>query len=587
MRQEIVQLREKMREHGIDFYLVPTTDYHGSEYVNEYFNCREFLSGFTGSAGTLLVGMDDAWLWTDGRYFLQAGIQLENSGVQLMKMGEPRVPKIEEHLAKVMKPGMVIGFDGRIVDYKTGRDMEEKYTVKWDLDLVDEIWENRPQIVPTEIYQLPHKVTGETSEQKLKRIRSYMKDNGVDYHLVTSLEDIAWTFNLRGSDVDHTPVFYAYALISADYAFLYTMNEEINGELPEDVVQRPYFQVFDDLSKLPRGGILLNEELASFALAKSINPNIKIVNGMNPAEIMKALKNSYEIESTRNAHIKDGVAMVNFIHWLKTTMKFTDMLGDNGVGANTGMTEIAASDYLEACRRKQEGFMDLSFDTISGYGPNGAIVHYTATPESDRELKPEGFLLVDSGAHYEDGSTDITRTIALGVLTDKMKEDYTTVLRGHIDLATAEFAPGTLGSEIDKIARKPLQERGLDYNHGTGHGVGHLLSIHEGPQCLSPRGAGYGVYEGMITSNEPGVYLEGEYGIRLENETLCYRKDNGMLGFETITFCPFEREAIVKEMMTEEELAWLNNYHSQVYQKLSPFLDESLKGWWGAACGVF
>lgn len=230
--------------------------------------------------------------------------------------------------------------------------------------------------------------------------------------------------------------------------------------------------------------------------------------------------------------------------------------------------------------------MDLSFDTISGYGPNGAIVHYTATPESDRELKPEGFLLVDSGAHYEDGSTDITRTIALGVLTDKMKEDYTTVLRGHIDLATAEFAPGTLGSEIDKIARKPLQERGLDYNHGTGHGVGHLLSIHEGPQCLSPRGAGYGVYEGMITSNEPGVYLEGEYGIRLENETLCYRKDNGMLGFETITFCPFEREAIVKEMMTEEELAWLNNYHSQVYQKLSPFLDESLKAWLGVACAA-
>lgn len=586
MRQEIIQLREKMKEQGVDFYLVPTTDFHGSEYVHEYFKCREFLSGFTGSAGTLLVGINGAWLWTDGRYFLQAGMQLENSGIQLMKMGEPEVPTIEEHLEAVMEPGSVLGFDGRVVDSTMGQMYEEKYEIKWDLDLAGEIWNDRPQIIPSEIYALPPEVTGETAAQKLKRVRSYMHDNEVEYHLITNLEDIAWLFNLRGSDVLHTPVFYAYALISQDFAFLYLMNEDFKGGDLHDVDVRPYAQVFDDLKRLPRGSILLNEDIVSYALIRSIPSNIKTVNGINPCEIMKALKNDKEIQSTRNAHLKDGVAMVDFIHWLKSTMKFTSLLGVPGLGAgiDTGMTEIAASDYLEICRRRQEGFIDLSFDTICGYGPDGAIVHYSATSESDRELKAEGFLLVDSGAHYRDGTTDITRTLALGVLTEKMKEDYTAVLKAHIAVALAEFAPGIKGVKIDEIARRPLAERGMDYNHGTGHGVGHLLSVHEGPQSISRRGERYGFFEGMITSNEPGYYLEGEYGIRLENEVLCVRKPNGMLGFETITFCPFEREAIVKEMLTDAELTWLNDYHAQVYDKLSPLLDENLRKWLAEAC---
>ena len=586
MRQEILKLREKMKEQGVDFYIVPTTDYHGSEYVHEFFHCREFLSGFTGSAGDLLVGMDDAWLWTDGRYFIQAAMQLEGSGIKLMKYGEPGVPTLDEHLKEVVGQDKVVGFDGRVINCAVGRDLEANFNIRWNLDLVNGVWENRPQITPSEIYSLQMEVTGESSEQKLRRIRNYMKDNEVDYHLITSLEDIAWLFNLRGSDVKHTPVFYAYALISMDFTFLYLMNENFTGDIPEEVMIRPYSQVFEDLSKLPRGTIMVNEDLASYAIVKSVSSNVEVFNAINPSEIMKALKNDKEVESTRIAHLKDGAAMVEFIHWLKTTMKFTSMLGipGMGVGIDTGMTEIAASDYLEVCRRRQEGFMDLSFDTISGYGPNGAIVHYCATPETDRELKAEGFLLVDSGAHYKEGTTDITRTIALGVLTDRMKEDYTTVLKAHIAVARAEFAPGTMGAEIDKLARKPLLERKMNYNHGTGHGVGHLLSVHEGPQSISPRGSKYGFYEGMITSNEPGYYLEGEYGIRLENEVLCIRKPDGMLGFESITFCPFEREAILKEMLTEDELAWINDYHWQVYDKLSPMLDENLRRWLAEAC---
>lgn len=575
MRYEIIKLREKMKEKKIDFYLVPTTDYHGSEYVHEYFQCRSFLSGFTGSAGTLLVGLDEAWLWTDGRYFIQAEMQLKESGIKLMKMNEPGVPTLEEHLDQVMNEDSVLGFDGKVIDCSTGFDFEKKHNIVWNIDLVDEIWNNRPKIIPSEIYKLPQSVTGESSFEKLKRIRNYMNDKSVDYHLITCLEDIAWLFNMRGSDVKYTPVFYAYALIGKKFAFLYLMNEECNDIDLNDVQVRPYNQIFNDLKELDAGSLLLDQSLASYALAKTIPSDIKIIDGINPCEIMKSQKNDKEVSSTRNAHIKDGVAMVKFIYWLKNVLHSP---------FRQEISEISASDYLEVCRREQAGFMDLSFETISGYGPNGAIVHYSATPETNKLLKPEGFLLVDSGAHYSDGSTDITRTISLGNLTQKMKEDYTTVLRGHIALAKAEFEEGTLGVELDKLARKPLQERGLDYNHGTGHGVGHLLSIHEGPQYISPRGDKYGFYEGMITSNEPGYYLEGEYGIRLENETICVKKDNKLLGFETITFCPFDRESINREMLTEDEIEWLNIYHSQVYKKLSPYLDDDIKIWLKQSC---
>lgn len=584
MRQQLVKLREKMQEYGISAYIIPTTDFHGSEYVNDYFKCREYVSGFTGSAGTLLVTAEDAWLWTDGRYFIQAAAQLEGSGIRLMKMGEPGVSTIEEQLEAVLKEDDILAFDGRVIDNAFGQAMEKKYNIRYDLDLAGEIWTDRPEITPSQIYPLPYETTGETYTSKLSRVRKFMASSGADYHLITSLEDIAWLFNLRGSDVTYTPVFFAFALISQDFAFLYLMNEDFDCSILDGVDVHPYFNVFSDLERLPRGCIMIDERLVSYSLVKAIPQKLEIINTPNPCELMKALKNDKEIACTRNAHIKDGVAMVEFIHWLKTTMKFMSVLGNTGVAS--GMTEIAASDYLEICRRKQEGCNDLSFDTISGYGSNGAIVHYSATPETDKELAPEGFLLVDSGGQYSDGTTDITRTIALGPLTDKMKEDYTTVLRGHIDLAMAEFTPATRGAELDAIARKPLLERGMNYNHGTGHGVGHLLGVHEGPQTISPRGTDCTLSPGMITSNEPGFYLEGEYGIRLENEVLCVALPSGMYGFETLTFCPFDREAIVVDMLTEKELAWLNDYHAQVYKKLAPLLSEPVRQWLEAETGA-
>lgn len=563
MRQELIDLRTRMQQTGVDAYIIPTTDFHGSEYVNDYFKCRKFLSGFTGSAGTVVVTQEEAWLWTDGRYFLQAAEQIEGTGIGLMKMGEPGVPTIEAYLKEKLSADSVIGFDGRVCDFAFGCKLEKICKVNYDLDLVGDIWKDRPAIKPSKIYGLPLSVTGETADSKLARVRSYMADKGADYHLITKLEEIAWLFNMRGDDVANTPVFFSFALIAKDHAYLYTMDETFREE-----DARPYFQIFEDIKTLPEGTILLDESIVSYALVRSLPENVRIINESNPVAMMKALKNEVEISSTKNAHLKDGAAMVNFIYWLKHTS-----------GKET-ITEMSAADYLEKCRREQEGFHDLSFTTISAYMPNAAHPHYEATPENNQILKAEGFYLVDSGGQYEDGTTDITRTIALGPLSQKMKEHYTTVLRCHIRLAMAKFPMGTTGGELDTLTRKPLRDLGLDYNHGTGHGVGHLLSVHEGPQTISSKpGFDTPFYHSMITSNEPGVYLEGEYGIRLENEILCVEEPGGQLAFETITFCPFDRDAILPELLAEEERAWLNNYHKEVFEKIAPRVSAEVADW--------
>ncbi len=562
MRQQLIDLRNQMREYDIDAYLVPTTDFHGSEYVNDYFKCRKFISGFTGSAGTLLVTAEKALLWVDGRYFIQAAAQLAGSGIDLMKSGEPGVPEIQEYLESALAPGSCLGFDGRVVDCATGKKFAEKFRLRIDLDLAGKIWADRPAIKPSAIYALPEAVTGETHEAKLSRLRAAMKEKGASFHLMTKLEEIAWLFNLRGDDVANTPVFYAFALITPEDSRLYVMDESFTGQSVF-----PYLQIFDDLAQLPEGKILLDENIVSYALAKSLPETVTIVNGTNPAEVMKALKNPVEIACTRNAHIKDGAAMVNFIYWLKTNI------------GRIPMTEISASDYAENCRRAQEGFFDLSFASIAGYEEHAALPHYFATEESDKTLRPEGFFLLDSGGQYSDGTTDITRTFALGPLTEEMKRHYTLVLRSHIALATASFAAGTTGLELDVAARGPLLEAGLNFNHGTGHGVGHILSVHEGPQKIAPQNSSFPFYPGMISSNEPGVYIEGSHGVRLENEILCVEKPDGRYAFETITFCPFDRDAILPELMTEEELSWLNSYHSAVYEKLSPLLEEPQRAW--------
>ena len=562
MRKQLTDLRRKMAERGIDAYIVPTTDFHGSEYVNDHFKCREYISGFTGSAGTLVVTAEDAGLWTDGRYFLQAAQELSGSGIHLMKMNQAATPTIPGYLRENIPSDGTVGFDGRIVGWSMGCELERDHSVICDLDLAGEIWVDRPKLAGSAIYALPMEVTGESAKSKLERIRRAMAEKHADFHLITSLEEIAWLYNLRGNDVKYTPVFYAFALITMEEDRLYVLDRSF-----EERSTLPYLQVFDDLRTLGPGRILLNKDVTSYSLVNAISPQTEIISGTDPAEIMKATKNPVEISCTRRAHIKDGIAMVKFLHWIKTNV------------GKQKITEISASDRLEAFRRQQPGCFDLSFDTISGYMDNGAIVHYAPSPETDRELKPEGLLLIDSGGQYKDGTTDITRTVVLGPLTGQMKEDYTTILKSNLTLSMAKFAKGTTGTQLDETARRPVRDRGLDFDHGTGHGVGHILSVHEGPNNISPRNGSWPITPGMITTDEPGIYKEGEYGIRLENELLCVEDAGGSLKFEPITMCPFDREAIIPQMLTEEERSYLNGYHRKVYDSLSQGLEQDLKDW--------
>ena len=580
MRKQLEDLRKRMSEKNIDAYIIPTTDFHGSEYVNDYFKCREFVSGFTGSAGTLAVTEREAALWTDGRYFVQAEAELLGSGIRLMREGEPDVPKIEEWLEQRLGSGKMpenymeseadlrnadgenlgaatVGFDGRVISAKMGATLAQKFRIEHEIDLVGEIWTERPELRGSELYALPGVVTGESPASKLSRLRCELQRAGADSHLVTSLEEIAWIFNLRARDVTHTPVFYAFALIEQERVRVYLLNSSKNAAalFGENVEIRPYTAIFGDLKALECGSIMLDESSASYGLSAAIPAGILRINREDPAMLMKAIKNPAEIACTRRAHLRDGAAMMRFLSWLK-----------ENVGKRE-ITEISAAERLWEERQK-EGAYDLSFDTIAGYGAHGAIIHYEATPETNVRLKPEGFLLVDSGGQYEDGTTDITRTIALGELTQEMKRCYTAVLKAHIALDTAVFDRQTTGADLDLIARKEIQGIGLDYKHGTGHGVGHMLSVHEGPASISPRGANTHVLPGMIMSNEPGIYLENKFGIRLENEILCVDLGGGKYGFETITFCPFEEDAILPEMLTKKEKAWLNEYHANVYRKV-------------------
>lgn len=574
MRQELTDLRKAMKNRGIDACIIPTTDFHGSEYVNDYFKFRRYVSGFTGSAGTLLVTEGGAYLWTDGRYFIQAAKELAGSGVDLMKMNEPGVPTIEEFLKENMAEGQTLAFDGRVVSDTLGAGYEKIMADKggrivYDTDLAGEVWKERPALKGAAIYALPLSVTGKTFEEKLGEIRQILSEKNADYYLITKLEETAWLFNMRGDDVENTPVFFSFTLVTPDDVNLYVFKDAIeHAPVPAGVQVKDYFDIYEDVREIPAGkSLLTNRNDASYALIKNLASGVRVIDEKSPAETLKAVKNPAEIESTLHAHLEDGAAMVNFMYWLKTE------------ALNEGpQTEITASDYLEDCRRARKGFKDLSFTTISGYGPNAALCHYSAKAGSESEIKPEGFLLVDSGGQYEDGTTDITRTFVVGLITDKMKKYFTLVLKCHIDLAMAEFKPGTDGVALDTLCRKPLKAAGLDFNHGTGHGVGHLLSVHEGPNSISSRGTTV-IEPGMITSDEPGVYIEGEFGIRHENEILCVKKPDGMLAFEAITYCPFDRDGIDVSLLTGEELEWLNSYHKTVYDKIGPMVDGEVRSW--------
>lgn len=622
--ERIEALRIAMEDAGVDMYLVPSDDDHASEYVNDHFKFREWITGFTGSAGTALFTLDKAYLWTDGRYFLQAADELKGSGIELMKMGEPDVPTIQGKLRELAQNHIgssepVLGFSGDTMTAKEGDNLRRscKVSVRCDKDLADAIWKDRPELTASEIWEFPLTSCGKTRDEKLKDVREKMAERKADVLLISDLMETAWLLNLRGSDIQNTPVFYSYTIVTAKDCFLFTLDNALSDDLRKKLNESGitcmrYDETQSMLEKLCGNGTTLwaDRGKTSFSLISAVAPyevqsedaaetnnsETILIDEPTPVEMMKAIKNETEIQSTLKAHLKDGVAVTKFIYWLKNQVKEL-CASEDGFTSYGKLTEISCADKLEEFRREQDGLFDLSFPTISGYNENGAIIHYEPTPETDAVLKPEGFLLVDSGGQYIDGTTDITRTIALGPITDKMKEYYTLVLKGHIALGSAEFKEGTTGIDLDKLARKPLQDHGLDFNHGTGHGVGHVLSVHEGPNRISTRGSDTPILPGMITSNEPGVYIEGEFGIRLESEILCERAAEGgtvaesaatesdaraandMLHFHTLTLAPFDRDAIVPEMLTKKELSWLNSYHESVLNSLMPYLEPEEAKW--------
>lgn len=580
MKKEVLELRNLMKENGIDVYYVPSGDFHSSEYVNDYFKAREFMSGLTGEAGELIVNDEGAYLWTDGRYFLQAEQQLAGTEIELMRMAEPGVPTVEEFLADLVKrhceahPGekFVLGFDGRVMPGSFDATIKNIFAgydnvqIAWDKDLVDQVWTERPALVPTEIYELPLSSAGISADDKIAAVREAMKAQDVDYLLVSDLMENAWLYNLRAADILYTPVFFSYTLLTQDSVSLYVMDGALKNGLPESlsyVEVRDYNAIYDDISALPAdASIWLDSGSTNYALYLSVPQTVKIYDAMTPIAHTKIIKNDTEIASTRAAHIKDGVAVTKFIKWIKD------------IAAKEPQTEISAADYLQTLRFEQEDCFDLSFETISGYGPNGAIIHYAPTPETNADIKPEGFLLVDSGAQFIDGTTDITRTIAVGPLTQEEINDYTYVLKSHVDVSLFRIEPGMTGIDFDAAARKPLREVGLDFKHGLSHGVGHVLGVHEGPNVLRRVPTPIEIKAGMVMSNEPGVYIDGKFGVRIENLVLFKDDGEGNVINEPLTCVPYERAAINTALLSDEELTWVNDYHKWVRDTLVPLVDE-------------
>ena len=576
-----------MAQRGIDIYVVPTSDFHDSEYVGEHFKARKFITGFTGSAGTAVITMTEAGLWTDGRYFVQAERQLEGSTVTLYRMGEEGVPTVDEFLAEKLPENGCLGFDGRVIGGTWGRRMEKlaekkNGTIHCNEDLIDIIWEDRPALSKEPVFILEEKYAGKSTAEKLAAVREAMEKEGADYHILTSLYDIAWLLNVRGGDIECVPVVLSYLVLTEKECIWFLQEEIVDEKLraylnENHITTRAYDAIYEYVLDIPANAkVLLSAGQVNYRIVSSLNEDITIIDKPNPTLLMKAVKNPTEVDNTRAAHVKDGVAVTKFMYWLK-----------NNIG-KTKITEISASDYLENLRKEQENFLGISFNTISAYGANAAMMHYSATPESDTELKPEGFLLVDSGGHYYEGTTDITRTFALGPITDEMRTHFTAVCRSNMNLAHAKFLYGCTGLNLDILARGPLWEMGIDYKCGTGHGVGYLLNVHEGPngfrwRVVAERNDSGVLQEGMITTDEPGVYLEGKYGIRTENELVCHKSCKNEYGqfmeFENITYAPIDLDAIDPEQMTKREREYLNEYHAMVYKTLSPYMTEEENEW--------
>ena len=581
--ERLSALRKCMQEKHIDIYIVPTADFHQSEYVGEHFKARAYITGFTGSAGTAVITLHDAKLWTDGRYFLQAAKQLEGTGVTLMKMFEPGVPTVEEYLEAELKSGQTLSFDGRVVSVGEGDEyasIAKKNGAKVDYqeDLIDAIWTDRPPLSEEPVWFLEEKYSGESTESKLSRIRKEMEDAGCDTHIVSTLDDICWTLNIRGNDIDFFPLVLSYAIIRKDSFELYIDERKLDGKLKSilekvGVTLHPYNAIYEDVKKLPENAtVLIDKSKLNYAIFNNIPNAVSIVNKRNPEILMKALKNPVEVENIKKAEIKDSVAHVRFMKWLKENL------------GKIRITEMSASEKLDEFRAEMGNFIRDSFEPISSYGPHSAIVHYSSSPETDVELKAGSLYLSDTGAGFYEGSTDITRTYALGEVPKKMKDDFTIVAISNLQLASAKFLQGSSGLTLDILARKPFWDRGLNYNHGTGHGVGYLLNIHEGPAGFRYKfraGETEEIQEGMVITDEPGLYIEGSHGIRLENELLARKGVQNEYGqflyFETITLIPFDLDAISLDMLNEENRKLLNDYHKRVYEEIAPHLNEEEK----------
>lgn len=587
IKQRIENIRDLMKEKNIYAYIVPSSDYHQSEYVGDYFKSREFMSGFTGSSGTLIISMDEAGLWTDGRYFIQAEQELKDSGIKLFKMGEEGVPTIEEYLLEKLPKNSTLGFDGRVMSVKEGQSLANKLAFKginieYKYDLVNDIWEDRCSLPTEKAFLLGTEYSGESFSDKLSRIRAVMKAKKATTHILASLDDIAWLFNIRGRDVKSNPVVLSYAVITIDSVYLFIdknkIGKDIRAELSKENVQiKGYEEVYEFIKNIDENEVvLIDTSKVNYAIYNNIPSNVQKIEERNPSILFKSIKNEIELKNIRNSHIKDGVAFTKFMYWLK-----------NNIG-KIEITEISATQKLEEFRREQDKFIEPSFSTIAAYKDHAAMMHYSATEESNYKLEPRDLFLVDSGGQYFDGTTDITRTIALGPIPENVRKDFTNVVRGMIRLSKAKFLYGCRGYNLDILARGPLWEEGIDYKCGTGHGIGFVLNVHEGPNgfrwkvrediddsCI--------LEEGMVTTNEPGVYVENSHGIRIENEIVVRKAEKNEYGqfmdFEVITFAPIDLDAIDESLILKDEKVYLNNYHKQVYDKISLYLNEEEKQW--------
>ncbi|MFD0621351.1 aminopeptidase P family protein [Paenibacillus sp. GCM10027629] len=581
IRDRVEKLRQLMKENQMDAYIIPSFDAHQSEYVAEHWKSRQWISGFTGSAGTVVITLEDAGLWTDGRYYIQAEKQLDGSGIRLFRMMDPGVLFYTKWLADVLNEGSIVGFDGNVFSLDMVKKMEKdlkakRIELKMNQDFIGDLWEDRPEIPKGSIFTHDVKYAGKSRVEKLNEVREEMKNIGANYYILTSLDDIAWLLNIRGADVPNNPVVIANVIVAEHKCYLFIDSSKVpslvKAELEAEGIElKANHEIQTFLENITNeDAIILDSNKTNISLYHAINSNTKKIESPDITTNLKAIKNEVEIKNLKWCGIKDGLAMVKFIKWLK-----------NGVDKEE-ITEITAEERLEDFRRGQEGFVGPSFDTIAGYKEHAAMMHYKANKETQYTLKNEGLFLIDSGGQYYDGTTDITRTIVLGKLTDEQKRDFTLVLKGFIALSSVKYLYGVTGSNLDVLARQPIWQYGLDYKCGTGHGVGFFLNVHEGPQSI--RNNNHVTLEkGMIITNEPGIYLEGQYGIRIENMMLVVEDEKTAFGqfmkFEAITYCPIDLAGIQIDMLTESEKQWLNNYHQEVYTKLAPYLNEEESVW--------